>query len=65
VQFGAGITLHAQQGQTVKAGQPLMTLFTDEANRFERALDSLVGGVTIDSAAAESTKSIVIERVTA
>lgn len=65
VQFGAGITLHAQQGQSVKAGQPLMTLYTDESNRFERALESLVGGVTIDSAAAESTKSIVIERVTA
>ncbi|MFM5951421.1 MAG: thymidine phosphorylase, partial [Micrococcales bacterium] len=33
VQLGAGITLHAQQGQRVAAGQPLMTLFTDEPAR--------------------------------
>jgi thymidine phosphorylase len=65
VQFGAGITLHAQLGQAVRAGQPLMTLFSDEAERFERALASLEGGVSIDPAAIESSKSIVIERVTA
>jgi hypothetical protein len=42
-----------------------MTLFSDEAERFERALSSLEGGVSIDPAAIESSKSIVIERVTA
>jgi thymidine phosphorylase len=65
VQLGAGITLHAQQGQRVAAGQPLMTLFTDEPARFERALASLEGGITIDAAASESQKTIVLDRVTA
>ena len=65
VQLGAGITLHAQQGQRVTAGQPLMTLFTDESARFERALASLEGGITIDAAASESQKTIVLDRVTA
>jgi thymidine phosphorylase len=65
VQLGAGITLHAQQGQRVTTGQPLMTLFTDEPARFERALASLEGGITIDAAASESQKTIVLDRVTA
>ena len=65
VQLGAGITLHAQQGQRVTAGQPLMTLFTDEPARFERALASLEDGITIDAAASESQKTIVLDRVTA
>jgi thymidine phosphorylase len=65
VQLGAGITLHAQQGQRVTAGQPLMTLFTDEPSRFDRALASLEGGITIDAAASESQKTIVLDRVTA
>jgi len=65
VQLGAGITLHAQQGQRVTAGQPLMTLFTDEPARFDRALASLEGGIKIDAAASESKKTIVLDRVTA
>jgi thymidine phosphorylase len=65
VQFGAGITLHAQQGQRVRKGQPLMTLLTDEPVRFERALDALSGGISIDPNAVESTKQIVLDRVTA
>ncbi|MDE2386700.1 MAG: thymidine phosphorylase [Actinomycetales bacterium] len=65
VQFGAGITLHAQQGQRVRKGQPLMTLLTDEPIRFERALDALNGGISIDQNAVESTKQIVLDRVTA
>lgn len=65
VQFGAGITLHVQQGQRVRKGQPLMTLLTDEPVRFERALDALDGGITIDPNASESGKQIVLDRVTA
>ncbi len=64
VQFGAGITLHVQQGQRVRKGQPLMTLLTDEPVRFERALDALDGGITIDPNASESSKQIVLDRVT-
>jgi len=62
VQFGAGITLHAQQGQRVEAGAPLMTLHTDEPARFERALEALDGSFKIESSATE--RKIVLERIT-
>jgi hypothetical protein len=42
-----------------------MTLYTDEPTRFDRALASLEGGIVIDSAATESQKTIVLDRVTA
>ena len=61
VQFGAGITLHAQQGQKVEAGAPLMTLHTDEPERFDRALEALEGSFKIESSATE--RKIVLERV--
>ena len=38
VQAGAGVRWHARPGDTVTEGQPLMTLLTDEPDRFERAL---------------------------
>lgn len=63
VQFGAGITLHAQQGESVKKGQVLMTLHTDEPSRFERALDSLKGGIKIEEAQSRQ-KQIILDRVT-
>jgi thymidine phosphorylase len=61
VQFGAGITLHAQLGQEVKAGDPLMTLHTNEPERFERALESLADSFKIESSAAE--RKIILERI--
>jgi thymidine phosphorylase len=61
VQFGAGITLHAQQGQQVQVGDPLMTLHTDEPERFERALEALDGAFKIEATAAE--RKIVLERI--
>lgn len=63
VQFGAGIELHAQVGDRVEAGAPLMTLFTDDAPRFERALDSLAGAVKIGTSSATARK-IVLDRIT-
>jgi thymidine phosphorylase len=44
VQAAAGVRWHARPGDTVSAGQPLLTLLTDEPERFERALESLDGG---------------------
>ncbi len=38
VQAGAGVVLHAKPGDTVRAGQPLLTLHTDTPERFDRAL---------------------------
>jgi len=65
VQFGAGVVLHAQQGDHVVAGQPLLTLHTDEPARFDRALASLDGGITIDASAVSKPRQILLDRVTA
>ena len=61
VQFGAGITLHAQLGDKVEAGAPLMTLHTDEPARFERALDALQGSFKIEASA--PARKIVLDRI--
>ncbi len=64
VQAGAGVELHAKPGDTVVEGQPLLTLHTDEADRFERAQAALDGGIEV---AREGTPydatPIVIDRV--
>lgn len=64
VQLGAGIELHKVQGETVKAGDPLMTLHTDDEARFERALESINGGIKISNAAPVA-KQLLLDRVTA
>jgi thymidine phosphorylase len=63
VQFGAGITLHAQLGSSVKAGQPLMTLHTDEAERFDRAMEALEGSFKIEAAAIAAPRNILLDRI--
>jgi thymidine phosphorylase len=63
VQLGAGVELHAVQGESVRAGQPLMTLFSDEESRFVRALESLAGGIKI-SDVAPSERKLLLGRVT-
>jgi thymidine phosphorylase len=66
VQAGAGVELHAKPGDRVVEGQPLLTLHTDEPDRFERARAALDGGIEIspEGTPYEPTP-IVIERVTA
>jgi thymidine phosphorylase len=53
VQFGAGIVLNKVQGESVTAGEPLMTLYTDDEERFSRAMESLDGGIEIGASASE------------
>ncbi|GAB3678605.1 thymidine phosphorylase [Angustibacter aerolatus] len=66
VQAGAGVELHAKPGATVRGGDPLMSLHTDEPDRFERALEALQESVFI---APEGSRPdllpLVIERVAA
>ena len=62
VQFGAGITLHAQLGDRVTAGQPLLTLFTDEAERFDRALEAIDGHIQV-SKEAQPARKIILDRI--
>jgi thymidine phosphorylase len=63
VSFGAGVLLHAKPGDTVTQGQPLMTLYADDAGRFEPALADLAAAVTIGGQV--DTLPLVIDRVVA
>ena len=47
VQAAAGVEMHAKPGALVRAGEPLLTLHTDEPARFERALSALDGAYQI------------------
>lgn len=59
VQAGAGIEIHAKPGQSIKAGDPLFTLHTDEPNRFERAEAALKDAVKIGDSLAERLPLVV------
>ena len=66
VQAGAGVEWHAKPGDTVRAGDPLLTLHTDEPARFERALAALDGSYAIatDRPAPDVTpRGIVLDRI--
>ena len=64
VQAGAGIEIHAKPGEKIAAGTPLFTLHTDEAPRFTRALEALVGAVRIsDSGEAVHRLPLIIEKI--
>ena len=62
VQAGAGIELHAKPGDQVRKGQPIMTLLTDDPDRFARAKEALAGGVEIADAA-PAPAPLVIDRI--
>jgi thymidine phosphorylase len=65
VQFGAGIVIHAKRGEKIEKGAPLLTLFTDEAERFERAIDALAGGIKIEEQAVTSYTPLILDRINA
>jgi len=60
---GAGVELHAVPGDPVRAGQPLLTLHTDEPDRFPRAREALAGAWAIGGRA-ERRSSLVLDRLT-
>ena len=64
VQDVAGIELHAKPGDTVTAGQPLMTLHTATPERFDRAIEALESAVEIGGVAASVPESIVFDTIT-
>jgi thymidine phosphorylase len=59
VQFGAGIELNVQIGSKIEAGQPLMTLFTDTEEKFERAIELASGAVEISNSSVAQRKLIL------
>ncbi len=63
VQAGAGIEMHAKPGDYVKAGAPLLTLHTDEPERFERALDILDGAISIREGGTVNRLPLIVERI--
>ena len=64
VQAGAGVVWHARPGDEVTEGQPLLTLLTDEPERFDRALASLEGGYAVAPAGSAYTPDpLVIEKI--
>ncbi|MFF7246529.1 thymidine phosphorylase [Embleya sp. NPDC008237] len=64
VQAGAGVELHAKPGDTVTAGQPLMTLHTDTPERFDYASEILADAVTIAPAGTSFEPTpILIDRI--
>ncbi|MGO4255767.1 thymidine phosphorylase [Marmoricola sp. RAF53] len=60
VQAGAGVEWHARPGDAVRAGAPLLTLHTDEPERFERALAALDGGYDVAPAGTPFTPTPLI-----
>ncbi|WP_406342869.1 thymidine phosphorylase [Streptomyces sp. NBC_00648] len=64
VQAGAGVELHAKPGDTVTAGQPLLTLHTDTPEKFEYALQTLGDSYDIAPAGTPFTANpIVLDRI--
>ena len=62
VQAAAGVVMHARPGDSITAGQPLLTLHTDTPERFERAIEALQDGYDI-GADAPSRDSVVIDSI--
>ncbi|MEN3535450.1 thymidine phosphorylase [Microbispora sp. ZYX-F-249] len=65
VSAGAGVVLHAKPGDAVREGTPLMTLYADEAGRFDRALQALEGAYEIGEDGGADLLPLVIDRITA
>ena len=63
VQAGAGVVWHARPGDQVREGEPLLTLHTDEPDRFDRALEALEGGYDVSAGASHTPGPIVLDRV--
>ena len=66
VQAGAGVVMHAKPGDAVKAGAPLMTLLTDDPERFDWASEALEESFDIDDrdpSDLPAAASIVLDRI--
>lgn len=62
VQASAGVRWHVGIGEPVRAGQPLFSLYTDTAERIERAREALADAVRISSDPV-ARGSVVLERI--
>ncbi len=62
VQAVAGVEMHAKPGDSVRAGQPLLTLHTATPERFGRARAALDGAITICPADAPESRDAIARR---
>jgi thymidine phosphorylase len=64
LQLAAGVEIHVKPGDTVKSGQSILTLHTDDSTRFARAQEVLTGAYSIGGSD-EIVKRLplVIERI--
>jgi thymidine phosphorylase len=63
VQAGAGVRLHAKPGDTVRRGQPLLTLLTDTPERFGRAREALERAVVIAPEGDRPARRLILDRI--
>jgi thymidine phosphorylase len=63
VQAGAGVVMHAKPGDSVRAGEPLLTLHTDDADRIPRALEALSDAWTIGATSGAAALPLIIDRI--
>lgn len=62
----AGIDLHAKPGDIVRKGEPLFTMYANDAARFERALEAVEGAYLIgDASTFVPRTTLIAERITA
>ncbi|MBA2573991.1 MAG: thymidine phosphorylase [Nocardioidaceae bacterium] len=66
VQAGAGVVLHAKPGDSVRAGEPLMTLHSDDQERFPRAEQSLEDAFDIKAkpSSTDQPRDLILARIT-
>lgn len=66
LQLGSGIEIHAKPGDFVVKDQTILTLHTDEPDRFYRAIEALTGGYQIGGKDDQVKRlPLVIERIEA
>jgi thymidine phosphorylase len=66
LQLGSGIEIHAKPGDFVVKDQAILTLHTDETDRFDRAIEALTGGYQIGGKDDQVKRlPLVIERIEA
>jgi thymidine phosphorylase len=64
VSAGAGVVMLAKPGDRVRAGQPLLELYADDAARFARAEEALVGATDIAAVDTGYARTpLIIDRV--
>lgn len=63
IQFGAGVEIHKTVGETVRKGETIATLLSDDEDRFARAHDAIAGAWTIGEGERFNRAPLVLDRI--